>query len=442
MTAAVFNLQAKAHNSRVLAAHTRTMRDARDSGAMQPLRAAGENTVQTNYTAEQLANLLGASTATHAGVSVTEDIAMRVATVYACVGLIAGAIATLPMHIYERAGNERRRSEGHEYWWMLNEQPCDGYSAATAWETLMMNKLVYGDGIARILRPSQLSSRAIGWKPYHRHHAQPYRAADKSVRYRFYEEDGTIIDANQADVIHLPSLGFDGVSSPSPITHYARETIGALLAAERFSSKVFTSGGTFDFALKTPAKLSKDQADALLASITARSAADPGTRVPLILSGGLESAGNISMAAKDTEIMAARLFGVQEICRMYGVPPSMVGHTDKTTSWGSGIEHLGIGFVRYTLQRHLTSIAQEFNRKLWPVRARYFVEHLTAALERGDLKTRFEAYRIAVGRAGEQGWMSADEVRRIENMPPGENLSLNNPNPGGANAQPSDPAAG
>lgn len=439
MTAAVFNLQAKAHNSRVLAAHGRTMRDARDSGALQPLRAAGENTVQTNYTAEQLASLLGASTATHAGVSVTEDVAMRVATVYACVGLIAGAIATLPLHIYERAGNERRRAE-HEYWWMLNEQPCDGYSAATAWEALMLNKLVYGDGIARILRPSMLSSRAIGWKPYHRLHAQPYRATDGVLRYRLLEDDGSISVVDQADIIHLPSLGFDGVSSPSPITHYARETIGALLAAERYSSKVFTSGGTHDFALKTPAKLTKEQADALLASITARANADPGTRVPLILSGGLEGAGNISMNAKDTEIMAARLFGVQEICRMYGVPPSMVGHTDKTTSWGSGIEHLGIGFVRYTLQRHLTSIAQEFNRKLWPTRPRYFVEHLTAALERGDLKTRFEAYRVALGRAGEQPWMLPDEVRRIENMPPAE--GLNNTNNGGANAQPTDPTAG
>ena len=158
MTAALFDLTARRHTSAVLARHGQAMQTARETGTLRPL-AAGENVVSTNLTADQLANLLGAATATHAGISVTEDIAMRVATVYACVSLIAGAIATLPLHIYERAGNERKRAD-HEYWWMLNEQPCEGYSAAAAWEALLLNKLVYGDGIARILRPSVMSSRS------------------------------------------------------------------------------------------------------------------------------------------------------------------------------------------------------------------------------------------------------------------------------------------
>lgn len=430
MTAAVFDLTAKRYTSHVLARHGHAMRDARQAGQVHAPRAGGENVVSTNLTADQLAGLLGASTATHAGVAVTEDVAMRVATVYACVSLIAGAIATLPLQIYERDGNARRQAD-HDYWWLLNEQPCEGYSAATAWEALLLNKLVYGDGIARILRPSMLSSRVIGWRPYRRNSVQPFKDADGRRLYRFAEDDGTLSVADEADVIHLPSLGFDGVSSPSPITHYARETVGALVAAERYNAKFFTSGGTFDYALKTPGKLTREQTDALLASLLARSQAEPGNRAPLILSGGLEPAGNISMAPKDTEIVASRMFGVQELCRIYGVPPHMVGHTDKSTSWGSGIEQQSMGFVRYTLQRHLTGVAQEFNRKLWPTRARFFVEHLTAALERGDLKTRFEAYRIALGRAGEQPWMSADEVRRIENMPPGENLGANQ---GAANA--------
>jgi phage portal protein BeeE len=92
----------------------------------------------------------------------------------------------------------------------------------------------------------------------------------------------------------------------------------------------------------------------------------------------------------------------------------MVGATDKTTSWGSGIEQQGIGFVKYTLRRHLTPIEQEFNRKLWPNREKYFVEYNTAALERGDFKTRMEGYRIALGRAGERPWIKVDEIRRGE----------------------------
>ena len=159
-------------------------------------------------------------------------------------------------------------------------------------------------------------------------------------------------------------------------------------------------------------------------TVSLRSRAQNGPRGPLILSGGLEPA-QLSVNSKDAEILATRLFTVEEICRVFGVPPHMVGHTDKTTSWGSGIESQGIGFVRYTLQRHLTPMAQEINRKLWPVRERFFVEHITAALERGDLKGRYEAYRIAMGRAGEMPFLSADEIRRFENMAPNPELQLN-----------------
>jgi hypothetical protein len=133
----------------------------------------------------------------------------------------------------------------------------------------------------------------------------------------------------------------------------------------------------------------------------------------------------LSVNSKDAEILATRLFTVEEICRIFGVPPFMVGHTDKTTSWGAGVENMGIGFVRYTLQRHLTPIAQELNSKLWPVRQRYFVEHITAALERGDLKARYDAYRTALGRAGERPFISVDEIRRRENMPPNADLMIN-----------------
>ena len=153
-------------------------------------------------------------------------------------------------------------------------------------------------------------------------------------------------------------------------------------------------------------------------------------RAPLILSGGLEAA-QISVNPKDAEILATRMFGVEELCRILGVPPHMVGHTDKSTSWGSGIEEQGMGFVRYTLMRHMTPVAQEFNRKLWPSRSKYFVEHNTEALVRGDLKARFEAYRVALGRAGEQPWMSAQEIRRREKLPPSVDLQQNT---GAANA--------
>ncbi len=438
MTAAIFDLTAKRYTSSVLARHASAMRDARENGAMRPV-AAGENAVQTNLSADQLANLLGAATATASGVQVTSELAMRVAAVYACVSTIAGAISTLPLHVFERDGNNRKRSD-HEYHWLFNEQANESMTSATAWEALLLNKLIRGDGIAELLRTSNLSSRVIGWRPLHRDCVQPFKGEGSRLYYRVWTEEQGMRVLDSADILHLPSLGFDGVSSPSPITHYARETIGTMVAAERYSGNFFSGGANFDYALKTASKLDKTQTEALLISLNARSHTPAGNRAPLILTGGLEPA-NLSVNPKDAEVLSTRLFGVEEICRMYGVPPHMIGHTDKTTSWGSGIEQQSIGFVRYTLQRHLNAIAQEINRKLWPIRQRYFVEHVTNALERGDLKSRYEAYRIALGRAGEQSWIAADEIRRLENMAPNADLNTNT-TPGGANAQPTDSTAG
>lgn len=381
--------------------------------------AAVENSNMDSMSMQELVSLLGADYRTASGENVTTETAARVSAVYACVSLIAGAIATLPLGFYERTENGRGKSE-HPCWWFFNEQASEGWISAAAIEYLFNSKLFYGDGFGQILR-ARNSNRVTGWKPLHPLSVHPFKK-DGRVLYRVDPSGEPSYTLEASDVIHLPSLGFDGLRSPSPITFAAREAIGAAIAAQKYSGKFFSGGGNFDYALKTASKLNAGQLELLKASLLAR--LNNGGRGPLILDGGLEPA-QLSVNSRDAEILATRLFTVEDICRFLGVPPHMVGHTDKTTSWGSGIEAQGIGFVRYTLQRHLTPMAQELNRKLWPVREKYFVEHITAALERGDLKTRYEAYRIAMGRAGEQAWMTADEVRRLENMSPNAELPIN-----------------
>lgn len=396
--------------------------------------ALGENTVESGtLSSGELANLLGAAWRTSSGESVTTDSAMRVSAVYACVGLITGAIATLPVGIYERGDNGRSKAD-HPYWFLFNEQASDNWTSSAAWEYLISAKLFYGDGFARLLRPGPSSNRIIGWEPLHPLSVDPFKK-DGRVLYRVSPDGAPAYTLDSADILHLPSLGFDGLRSPSPITYAAREAIGTALAGQHYTGRFFAGGGNFDYALKTDAKLKKEQLELLRASLLGR--IQNGGRGPLILDGGLSPA-QLSVNSKDAEVLATRLFTVEEICRIFGVPPHMVGHTDKTTSWGSGIESQGIGFVRYTLQRHLTPIAQELNRKLWPVRQKYFVEHINAALERADLKTRYEAYRIALGRAGEQPWMDANEVRKLENLPENGNLK---PNEGAADGKPTEQAA-
>lgn len=419
------NLTARPQGSRVLGEWLSTREGAAERAGIVAL---GENST-SSLTLSELTAMIGASAVSSSGASVTADTAMKVSAVYGCVSLIAGAISTLPLGVFQRTTEGRDKAE-HPYWWLFNEQASEAWTSSAAIEYLISSKLFYGDGFGRLIR-SNRSNQVIGWEPLHPLSVQPFKHEGR-VLYRVTKSGEAPYTLDSSDMIHLPSLGFDGLTSPSPITYAAREAIGTAISAQQFSGQFFAGGANFDYALKTTSKLSAEQLAQLKASLLGR--AQNGGRGPLILSGGLEPA-QLSVNSKDAEILATRLFTVEEICRVFGVPPHMVGHTDKTTSWGSGIESQGIGFVRYTLQRHLTPMQQELNRKLWPVRERFFVEHITAALERGDLKGRYEAYRIALGRAGEMPFMEPDEVRRLENMPPNENLQIN---PGQAGSQPSE----
>lgn len=428
----LLNLTAKRHESRVLGSWLAE----RDGGMERAgLVALGENVTTSGLTADELVAAISGSGKSAAGIQVSADNALRVSTVYACVSLIAGAMASLQLGIFER---DTRKEVAHDYWWLFNEQASDEWTSAAAWEYLFASKLLYGDGIGQLLRPSIYSNRVIGWKPLERWRVQPFRdERSQDVYYRVTPERGAPYVLDAADVLHLSSFGFDGVCSPSPITQFGRETIGTAIAADRFSGQFFAEGATFDYALKSPKKLDEQQYKQLRTSLLARTAS--GGRGPLILTGGLEPA-NLSVTPKDAEMLASRQHSVEEICRMYGVPPHLVGMTSKSTSFGSGIAEQGGNFVRYTLLRHLAPTRQELNRKLWPTRERYVIRHITEAFERGDVKSRSEANRIAIGRAGEPGWKTVNEVRAEEGMPPidgGDKL-----NTGAQDAQTTPPAAG
>lgn len=412
--AQLLDLQARRHDSRVLSQYLAGRPGAIERAGVQ---AFGENSTTSGLSYNDVVNMLGSSGMASSGVAVTPDSALRVSAVYGCVSRIAGAISTLPLGIFERLPGGDRQPAEHDYHWMLNERACEEFSSAAAWTYLVSAKLFYGDGFAELLRPSPYSSRVTGWKPHHPMRVQPLRDPATGIKYfRIQPEVGPAYTLDAADMVQLPSLGYDGLTSPSPITYAAREAIGNALAAQQFSGKLFKEGATFDYALKTANKLDETQLknlrDALLARVQ-------GSRAPLILTGGLEPA-SLTINPKDAEILATRLFSVEEICRIFGVPPHLVGHTEKSSSWGTGMAEQGGNFVRYTLMSHLVQIAQEFNHRLWPARQRYFVEHITAALEKGDTKTRFEGYRAALGRAGEQPFMHVDEIRRAENLPPRE----------------------
>lgn len=377
----------------------------------------------TNLTLDELTKLIGYG-GLIGGPVVNEHTAMTVSAVYACVALIAGAIATLPLPIYKRTADGRDKAD-HDYWWLLNESPSADMTAATFWEYMVGANLFYGDAFAELIRPSFASQRVIGFRAHHPNRVIPFRDAETGrLLYRVqpcgsYGQSGAQYVLDSSDMLHIPGLGFDGLRSCSPILFVARQAIGTALAAGDYSSSFFSNGAKPDFALKVQGKLSKEQAEVLRASWLNTHGGAKNSHMPAILSGGMEIE-QLTMTNEDSQLLATRAFQIEEIARIFGVPPHMIGQTEKVSSWGSGVENMGRGFVKFTLQRHLIKIEQELNRKLWPTREKYFVEFNVAGLERGDLKSENEALRVAVGRAGEPGWMTQNEVRRIKNMPPVE----------------------
>ena len=351
--------------------------------------------------------------------AVTERSAMGVSAVYACVALIGGAIASLPLPIYRRTDGGRERAD-HPVWWLLNEQPHPDMSAAAFWEYLLTANLLYGDAFAEIVRTSP-NTNAVRWlRPLHPRCVQvDCLEKDNGLVYTVTDPDGdeptrTILGA---DMLHIPGVGFNGKRSLSPVRHAARNAVGIALAADEWSAGFFQNGARPDFALTTDGTLKPEQIDSLRDQWANRHAGAANRGKPVVMQGGL-NVQPLTVPAEDAQLIETRRMQVEDIARIYGVPPHMIGHTTASTSWGSGIEQQAIGFVRFTLQRHLARIEQEINRKFWPRSLQYFAEFNVSGLERGDYKTRNEGYRVALGRAGEPGWMTINEVRRMENLPP------------------------
>lgn len=182
------------------------------------------------------------------------------------------------------------------------------------------------------------------------------------------------------------------------------------------TARFFSNGARPDFVLKSSGVIKPDQTEQIRDAWEQMHGGSSRAHRPAILAGGLDVQ-ELTMKAEDAQLIATRQFQVEDIARLFGVPPFMIGYTEKTTSWGSGVEQMSIGFIKYTLTRHLSKFEQEINRKGLRDPA-LFAEFNTAGLERGDIKTRYDAHRIALGRAGEPGFMTVNEIRRLENLPP------------------------
>lgn len=352
------------------------------------------------------------------GMAVTPVSAMRVAAVFACVQKIAGAIATLPIHVYKTDGDIKVRQPRDALWFLLNESPCSQYTAASHWEGASMAQLLRGDGYTWIKRGLNNGPREFLPLPWST--VTPELQTNGTVKYFInWPEMGIRTWVEPYEILHFPGFGFDGLKSMSVITHAAKAAVGNALAMDEYSGKFFANGAHPSISLEAPAKMSPDQITAMQQAFARKySGLDNAHKFPLVLTEGI-TAKELSLSAEDAQLLEARKFQVIDIARAFGVPPHMIGETSASTSWGSGIESMSRGFVTYTLQPHLVRIEQELNRKLFPRDTGKFVQFDRDALIEGDSAAQAAYNRAALGGPGTgQGWMSVDEIRKTKGLAP------------------------
>lgn len=354
----------------------------------------------------------------------SEQQILRVTAASACVKLVAGAIASLPMHIYRRANDgDLTREVNSDLWWVLNEQFCPRWSASAGWSFMVGSLLLHGDGFAEILRKP--GGQIFGLVPIHPSRVRVIATPDGSRLIYEVQPDPTIETPDpsvakmrvldQDDMLHVPGFGFNGIRGLSAL-RYSLANSGALaINAQKFSASFLENMARPDYALRTDQNLTPEAFDRLKASLDVTHKGPLNSGKPMILEGGLQIQ-TLTMPMEEMQLLETRKFQVEEIARAFGVQPFMIGHTEKTSSWGTGVEAMGAGFVRYTLRDHLNTFQNEINRKFFRT-ARQCAEFDTTELERADTAAMFGAIRVALGRAGEPAFMTLEEARQLLRLP-------------------------
>lgn len=350
--------------------------------------------------------------------AVSPDSAMRHAAVFRAVSLIAGAVARLPAYTYRlQKDGDRERNDSHPSGYLLLKRPNPRMSRTIFWRQVATEMLLEGQGIVWVQRRQSGAPVALWPIPWRR---TTVNLAGGRLVYRLTLDGGAQIAADQDDVLHIPgSNDWDETECKTPIRAYA-DSVAAGIEANRYARRYFENDATPGGYIKYPNKLrDAKQADEIRAYWQQKFGGERRFAGPAVLTEGGEFH-NIAINAKDAQLLEARRYSVEDIARIFGVPRFLLALDE--TSWGSGIEQLGILFVRYTLAPHLTAIEDECNAKLFGTDA-HFVDFDERELMRGDTKSMFESYRMAMGGNNGPGFLTQNEVRRELNLPRDEAAS-------------------
>ena len=344
------------------------------------------------------------------GGSVTPRSAESVSTVYACVSAISETIASLPLVLYRRDGDDgRERATGHSLYRVLHDLPNGQQTALEFREQMQASVLLRGNAYAEIVRGYDGQVREL--LPLHADRVQVLKLDTGRLAYEVFTDKGQKRRLLQDEVFHLRHRTDEGTLGVSPISA-AREVVELAMAEREHGNATFRNGTKMLGILKVPGKLSTQQRDNIKASWSSQYAGAGNAGKTPILEEGVDYT-PLSMTLEDAEWIAARQFSVEEVCRLFRMPPPVVGDL-RHGNYSNSVE-MARQFVTLTLRRHLAMWEQSIARCLLTEAGRrtYFAEHSVEGLLRGDSVTRAQFYQRAI----DDGWMTTDEVRRLENLP-------------------------
>lgn len=344
----------------------------------------------------------------NAGKSVNPKNAVQVSAVYACVRVIAETIASLPFGVYESTDSGSNKATEHPLYRLLHDEPNPEMTSFVWRETMLTHLLLYGNAYCQIIRSGR--TNIVGLYPLLPDRMEVDRDSKGNLTYTYTTTDGKPVALRPEDVLHIPGLGFDGIVGYSPIA-LEKNAIGLGIAAEEYGSRFFQNGArpsgilTHPNTVKDPKRLRESWNAAYGGSGNSGKVAileESMTFTP------------ISIPNNEAQFLETRKFQVEEICRIYRVPAHLIGNLDHATF--SNIEHMSIDFAVHTIRPWLVRIEQAMNRALFldTEKGRFYVQFNLDGLMRGDYKSRMEGYAIA----RQNGWMSANDIRELENLNP------------------------
>lgn len=367
---------------------------------------------------------------TTSGKPVNERTAMQTTAVYACVRILAEAVASLPLHVYEYQDDVGKKLvHDHPLYYLLHDEPNPEMTSFVFRETLMSHLLIWGNAYAQIIRDG--AGRVLGLYPLLPDKMDVQRDDRGNIYYVYsrnsdenpmFKEYGDI-RLKAEDVLHIPGLGFDGLIGYSPIA-MAKNAVGMTLACEEYGASFFANGANPGGVLEHPGVL-KDPSKVRESWNSVYRGVNNAHKIA-VLEEGMKYQ-QIGIPPEEAQFLETRKFQINEIARLYRIPPHMVGDLDKSSF--SNIEQQSLEFVKYTLDPWVIRWEQSLQRSLLlpGEKGKYFIKLNVDGLLRGDYQSRMNGY--AVGR--QNGWFSANDIREMENMNPipdeqGGNLYLIN----------------